>query len=128
MYPVPVQVSGRVEEEPQWLPPENDVLRSRPAEEATRMLLAVERVRQGGDWQSVQGRVRVYLAGRVTGVHLGDEIEVPRDLIEERPGQLVHQLDKVHLGGTFDHEVELFHVGCKARDDMKCLAHGLHFF
>jgi competence protein ComEC len=74
--PVPVQAIGRLEEEPQWLPPESNDLRSRPSGEATRTVLALERLRQGGDWQSVQGRVRVYLAGRVAELHLGDEIEV----------------------------------------------------
>jgi competence protein ComEC len=79
--PVPVQVLGRLEEEPQWLPADGDVFRSRPMEDATRAVLAVEQLRQGGDWRSAQGRILVYLAGRARDLHLGDEIEATGMLV-----------------------------------------------
>lgn len=73
--PVPVQVIGTLAEEPLVMPADRDVLRSRPSDEDTRAVLALEQIRQGGTWQPVAGRVHIHLTGRAPGLHLGDRIE-----------------------------------------------------
>jgi competence protein ComEC len=75
--PKPAHLRGVLEEEPitPRQPPE-DVLLSFHHGETTTAMLAVTEVCHAGTWVPVSGRVRLTVAGRLPGLHVGDEIDV----------------------------------------------------
>jgi len=83
--PVPLQIRGRVLDEPRYFPEDRDVLRSMPREAYTCLDLAVAKVRQRGNWQPASGRVRVYLTGPGLGIRCGDDFEAT-GVFEAWPG------------------------------------------
>ncbi len=75
--PRPARLRGVLEEEPfVSLQPPDDPFTSVPRGDATMTVLAVTDLRQGEDWVTASGRVRVRVAGRMTDLHVGDEVDV----------------------------------------------------
>jgi len=73
----PVRVRGTIADEPavNWQQV-NDPLRSMPRGDPTSATLAVTALHGRDDWQPVGGRVRLIVAGHLTRLHIGDEVEV----------------------------------------------------
>lgn len=97
--PRPVNLRGTLEEEPHvsLQPPDGDLF-SAPRAEATLSVLRVTHLRQGDDWHPVSGRARLCVAGRITGLHVGDEVDVV--------GRLMAPRGPANPGG-FDHATHL---------------------
>ncbi len=95
--PVSMQVRGWLSQEPVFFPADEDVLRSRPGEAMTRSDLAIEAARQGGEWLPASGRVRLYLAGRADGLHVGDRIEATGSLLGLEKAANPGEFDRVGL-------------------------------
>jgi competence protein ComEC len=74
--PQPAHLRGVLEEEPAVHPHPSDPLESLPPGEATLTVLAVTHMRSGDGWLPVSGRARLAVAGRLTGLHVGDEVDV----------------------------------------------------
>jgi competence protein ComEC len=74
--PRPARLRGVLAEEPtiNHRPPQSP-LESIRREDQTLAVLDVSALRQRDDWQSVTGRARLVVAGHLTGVHAGDEVE-----------------------------------------------------
>jgi competence protein ComEC len=75
--PAPVQLRGRLDEEPFHLPPAPpDPLRSMASTDVSTTVLRVTHLRQDDAWREVSGRVRVRIAGAISSLHAGDEVEM----------------------------------------------------
>jgi competence protein ComEC len=94
--PEVVKVRGTIVEEPaiNWQPV-GDPLRSMPRGDPTVATLAVSELHNRHDWQPVTGRVRLVVAGHLTSLHVGDEVEVTGRLRAPQgpanPGEADHE-------------------------------------
>jgi competence protein ComEC len=76
--PQPVLLRGVVDSEPLFVKKAgHDELRSFPSRDTGRFLLEVTAFKRQGGWQPVSGRVQVSTGKPVSGLHVGDEVEVP---------------------------------------------------
>jgi competence protein ComEC len=72
-----VRVRGALAEEPSVRRrPRLDPLVSRPRGEVSRSVLAVTEVQMAGNWVPASGRARLTVEGAMSGLHVGDEVEV----------------------------------------------------
>jgi competence protein ComEC len=75
--PRPAHLRGVLEEEPHSTgEPTPNPLQGLPHHETTVSVLAVTQMRRGDDWLPVSGRARLAVEGRLSGVHVGDEVDV----------------------------------------------------
>ncbi|MCS6851595.1 MAG: ComEC/Rec2 family competence protein, partial [Gemmataceae bacterium] len=76
--PRPVQLRGVILQEPTLrTPAETDrALRSVPEPETSRSILAVTHIHLRDDWQPASGRARLLVSGRLSDIHVRDEVEV----------------------------------------------------
>ena len=90
--PQPALVRGVVDSEPMLIKRGGqDELRSFPAKDGGRFVLAVTSVKQQSDWQPASGRIQVHTAKAIDDVHVGDEVEIAGRLQEpsgpQNPGE-----------------------------------------
>lgn len=72
-----VRVRGVVAEEPVVARRKpRSALQQLPRPETSRAVLRVTHLRQPDDWISVSGRVRLVVEGKLTSIHVGDEVEI----------------------------------------------------
>jgi competence protein ComEC len=87
-----IQVRGVIDEEPAVIWQTQSPLQSLGQVDPTGSVLLVTQLRQGGDWLPASGRARLLITGHVTGLHIGDEIEVVGRLTAPRgpanPGEV----------------------------------------
>jgi competence protein ComEC len=74
--PSPARLRGVLEEEPALHRQPPDPLVSLPHADTTVTVLAVTHVRSGDDWLPASGRARLTVPGSLTGLHVGDEVDV----------------------------------------------------
>lgn len=75
--PMPVQVRGILDAEPERTPPQAaDPLRSIPYAGSTATILRVRELRRGDNWLSVSGRVRAIGTANWPELHCGDAVEI----------------------------------------------------
>jgi competence protein ComEC len=71
------RVRGVLDEEPAIMPAGPvDALQTLPRGEQTLSVVRVHQLQQGHDWLTVSGRVRLIVAGRLEGMHVGDAVEI----------------------------------------------------
>jgi competence protein ComEC len=81
--PRPARLRGYVAEEPAVaLHPPKDDLQSFARADPTVAVVEVSQVHDRRAWQPASGRARLVVAGKLTGVHVGDEVEVVGRLIK----------------------------------------------
>ena len=73
--PRPMELRGFLDEEPLHSPARPDPLRSIEAGESTTTVLRATALRQGNDWTTVSGRIRLMISGTALDLHAGDEVE-----------------------------------------------------
>jgi competence protein ComEC len=93
--PRPAHLRGVLEEEPAiHAQPPADALEMLPRGDVTVSVLAVTQRRSGDDWMAASGRARLAVSGRLTELHVGDEVDVIGRLYEPlspgNPGELDH--------------------------------------
>jgi competence protein ComEC len=104
--PRPALLRGRLDEEPFHAPPlPSDPLRSLAKGETTATVLRATHLRQRDDWAPVSGRVRLLVAGKLEGLHVGDEVEAV--------GQLAAPQEPSNPG-EFDYSAYLRDQGIRA--------------
>jgi competence protein ComEC len=74
--PRPARLRGVLDEEPALRRHSPDLLASLPLGDATVSVLAVTQMHSGDDWVPVSGRARLAVQGRLTGLNVGDEVDV----------------------------------------------------
>jgi competence protein ComEC len=74
--PRPVLLRGVLEDEPFTVHTPPTPLQSSPRADLTRSIVEVTRIRGAGDWLSVSGLARLNVAGVMSDLHAGDEVEV----------------------------------------------------
>jgi competence protein ComEC len=74
--PRPVEVRGQLDDEPAYMPAVHGPLLVRDQESYAATVLRVTHWKQRGEWEEITGRVRLMMPGTVTGVHVGDTVEV----------------------------------------------------
>jgi competence protein ComEC len=80
-----VQLRGVLEEEPAIAyRPAYDPLQSIPATDSTRAVLRATQVRHQDNWIPVSGLAKLIVADHLTGLHVGDEVEVVGRLVKAR--------------------------------------------
>jgi competence protein ComEC len=74
----PAQVRGVLDEEPtiQSQPPSSPLQSISQQTDSTVTVIRVSQLRLADDWRTVSGRARLIVAGRLSNVHAGDEVEV----------------------------------------------------
>jgi competence protein ComEC len=84
--PRPAKLRGVLVEEPTIsLHPKRDPLQSFEREDPTTAVLEVSLLHDRHDWHTVSGRARLVVTGKLTGLHVGDEIEVVGRLVKPQP-------------------------------------------
>ncbi len=72
-----VRVRGTLAEEPLFRKPRKpDPLVGRPRPESTLAVVAVREIEFGTNWAPSSGRIRLSVEGQMTGLHIGDEVEI----------------------------------------------------
>jgi competence protein ComEC len=84
--PRAARLRGTLVEEPSLsLHPKDDPLQSFSREDPTVAVLEVSLLHDRRDWQPVTGRARLVVTGKLTGLHVGDEVEVIGRLVKPLP-------------------------------------------
>lgn len=100
--PTPARVRGTLDEEPVHLHADTpNPLRTVPRPDTSVSILAVTAVETRDGWRPASGRARLRVDGLLTGLHLGDDVEVVARLVKpdipSNPGEwdyCGHQLDQ----------------------------------
>lgn len=74
--PRPARLLGILAEEPVIIQHRPDPLQSYARPNATSAVLRVSHLRQGDHWVGVSGKARMIVGAELTGLHVGDEVEV----------------------------------------------------
>jgi competence protein ComEC len=74
--PSPARLRGVLEEEPALHHEPPSPLEVRPPGDASVAVLAVTHVQSGDDWLPASGRARLVVPGALSGLHVGDEVDV----------------------------------------------------
>jgi competence protein ComEC len=121
--PQPAQLRGVLEEEPAvTFQPGVEALQPLPHDEQSAAVVVVTRLRRGDDWLPVSGRARLVVAGRLGGLHPGDEVEVVGWLSAPAPPLNPGEAD--HAARLLDQGVRAVLVVRKTPDGVTRLAEG----
>lgn len=80
-----------------WRPaPQKDPLRIIPQGDTCRLVVAVNRVRDGDDWQPASGRAILTVDGHLLGVHAGDRVQILALMQRVPPAQNPGEIDAAY--------------------------------
>jgi competence protein ComEC len=121
--PRPVRLRGFLVEEPTCvLHPKNDPLQSFSRQDPTVAVLEASRLHDRHDWHAVSGRARLVVTGKLSGLHVGDEVEVVGRLVKPQPPTNPGEFD--YASYLRDQRIRAIVAVGKTPDGVKLLSEG----